>query len=362
MKIVKALFWILLSVVVLAACSISKYRNPQAALTPQGLLYTELPATATPQPTATIVPSATIDFQQTAIVAQQTADEARRVNAATTAQHEALLMEAIRLTAENDRREFELLMGTATAAATAIPGTQTQRVIDNILIAGQQTLDAAQLTSTKEAPTQMAAIVNVQTYKKFASINAAADVIGKFAISVFAIGVIVFLFKYPMRTGKSGAAESEISTPEADNLPVHETVVQVQTKRSNGEFSQARLVVPCTPDQLTEFAINITQGKKTMAINQWEGKDTLFTRPVILGLRAWAREPRDPAFVVPTDDNQLVPTNEFLEFLCGWLDKQILPADYQFGGGGVTVQAPTPARETPTPPNPTSLPIMPETP
>jgi len=105
-----------------------------------------------------------------------------------------------------------------------------------------------------------------------------------------------------------------------------ETVVWIKNIKDNGAKS-LRYTIPCSPDQLTELAEKITQGEKTLGINQWEGADTLFTRDVILHVRAWLR---DNQFVTPTDDGQLAPTGELFDFFCGWLETKKLPDEYEF--------------------------------
>ena len=278
---------------------------------------TEYPtASRTPQPTETIVPSATIDYQQTAIVAQSTADEARRINSMATAEYIRLINEQLAMTQVVEQQDFMIQSWTATAALTTIPLTATQQAVNNTQIPQAQLIAAAQMTATKNAPAQMIAIENAQNYVKYAEANQVAGVVGKMSIGVFVIGVLVFMFRFPM-ANKSETLEKESQL---------ETVVWIKNEKDAGAKS-SRLVIPCTPEQLTELAENITQGKKTLGINQWEGKDTSFTRDVILHVRSWLR---DNLFVTPTDDGQLAPTGELFDFLCGWLETKKLPDEYEF--------------------------------
>lgn len=306
---------VMLSRLFINSVQTSKYRPQQV----QGVtINTEYPtATRTPQPTATIILSATIDYQQTAIIAQSTADEARRINAMATVEYVALLNQQIAFTAEVERQNFEIISWTQTAALTSIPLTATQQAIINTQIPQQQQIIAAQLTATKGAPTQMIAMVNAQNYAKYADANQVAGIVGKWSIGVFVIGVLIFLFRLPMTT--------KLETPQKKESQL-ETVVWVKNTKDNGAQS-TRLVVPCTPGQLTELATNITQGTKTLGINQWEGAGTLFTRDVILRVRAWIR---DNQFALTTDGGQLAPTDELFDFLCGWLETSQLPTEYQF--------------------------------
>lgn len=294
----------------------------------QALVQSDVTQQPRVTPSPTIIPSATIDYKSTAEVAQEqaniaqaTADEARRINALATTEYMSLVNEQLRMTAEIDRQEFEILMITATMAATSIPLTQTQQAVINTQIPSHETQVAAVMTATEHAPTQVVAMLEARNYETFGELDYAVRIFATGAIGIFAIGVVAFLFKRIPAT--------EVDEPsEVEQLePIKDTVVQMRTDKGGGSFSQTRFVIPCSPEQLTEFAEAITQGKKTMGINQWEGSGTLFTRPVILQLRSWAR---DNDFAASTEDNQLAPTNDFLDFLCAWLDKQRLPAEYEF--------------------------------
>jgi len=311
-----SLLFILVSLVrfFFAQVPTSKYRGVQAQAITNN---TEYPfATQTPQPTFTIVPSATIDYQQTAIVAQSTADEARRINSMATAEYVRLLNEQLAMTQVVEQHNFTIMSWTQQAAATSIPLTATQQAIINTQIPQQQQIIAAQMTATKEGPAQLVAMRDAENRVQYGKLTYIANMVAALAIFVFAIGVVVFVFRFPMVKRE----------PTEEKESPLETVVWVKNTKDNGTQS-LRVVVPCSPEQLTELAENITQGEKTLAINQWEGKDTLFTRDVILKVRAWLR---DNDFVIPTDDGQLAPTGELFDFLCGWLETKKLPSGYDF--------------------------------
>jgi len=91
-------------------------------------------------------------------------------------------------------------------------------------------------------------------------------------------GILDFIFRLPIPKQESIIEVEEKST----NL---KQLFGYKTKKTGGANS-TRHAIPCTPEQLSELAENIRQGKKTLAINQWEGFGTLFTRPVILRVRA----------------------------------------------------------------------------
>src|SRR6266542_898864 len=71
-------------------------------------------AEPTSTPTATIIPTPTIGYQATAVIAQQTAEAAERLNVAVTAEAEQRVHQEMSWTAESDARAQEILARTAT--------------------------------------------------------------------------------------------------------------------------------------------------------------------------------------------------------------------------------------------------------
>ena len=280
--------------------------------------------TSTEYPSPTITPQPTIDYQSTVDVAQgqveiaqATANEAMRVNAMATAQYVELMNEQIRFTAEVERQQHEIMAWTQVAAGTTIPLTATQQAALNTQIPQRNALEAAYLTATKGAPTQMIAMARAQNQLRYGKYSYFASLIASSAIFVFVLGIVVWLYNNPL-----------MPKVEIEQEPVkNETTVWIRSDKDNGARS-TRYVVPCSPEQLTELSEHITQGTKTFAINQWEGADTLFTRPIILQVRAWLRENH---FAIPTGDGQLAPTHDGFNFLIAWLDTQRLPEEYEFG-------------------------------
>jgi hypothetical protein len=276
-----------------------------------------IPMTPTIRATQTPIPTATVDYQSTAIIAQQTADEARRVNAIVTAQFEQRVMEQLQMTAAYEERVQQIYAWTQSAAATTIPLTATQQAVLNTQIPSQQQFVQAQWTITAHVPTQMALMADAQNRSKFGWMG----FFFQFSFGIFILGIVVYIFIYPPTMGLSRDDDDDDENEE-------ETVVWLKNTRDNGASSR-RHVIPCSPDQLTEFARGVTQGRKTLAINNWEGSGTLLKRDVILRLRAWLRDPL-VGFANPTKDGQLAPTDELSEFLIGWLDSQKLPQGFDF--------------------------------
>lgn len=313
---------ILLAITFLFVVGCASTQQTQQAIAPND---TEYPS-ATPSivPTETPIPTATIDYQSTAVIAQQTADEARRVNAEITAEFEKRLQEQIMVTAEHERNVMQIYSWTAQAEPTYIPLTATQQAFLNSQIPIKQTMISDQLTATEQAPTQLVAMIDAENYQRYGGVEYKFRIFGIVAISLFALCAAIYMLRLPV-------IRKEIEV-DSDAINNNETIIHMKDTNDGG-YRLTRVVIPCSAEQLTELAEAITQGKKTLAINQWEGRETLWKRDVILRFRGWLRDKDKHGgvmFALPTEDGQLAPTNEFLDFLFGWLENRKLPDEYEF--------------------------------
>lgn len=312
---------VIVSVYIVALVMRGEPRKATAQVLPP---HTEYPtSTVTPKPTRTEIPTATIDYEQTAIVAQATADEARRINAGATAEHESVLLAQSQLTAQSESNALTMLQLTAqwegitaTAALTSIPMTATQQAINNTQVPAAQTLQAAQLKATIQAPTQYVAMQQAINYQRYGGIDYFARWAMYVVIAVFTLALVAWFMRNPV-----------LPKP-AQSHPTEYTVINRKREPSAGNgYQMTRFVVPCSPEQLTELAKGIADGSKSWAINQWEGSGTSLTRDTILRVRAWAR---DNKFVLATANDELVTTDAGTDFLIDWLDSQHLPDNYAF--------------------------------
>lgn len=294
--------------------------SPVAAMV---LEASPLPPSMTPSPT--LIPSPTVDYLATAQIAQATADEARRMNALATVEYLRLMQSQLNLTAAADVRTQEVAGWTVTAALTSIPLTATQQAANNTLVPFQQGVLAGQMTATAEAPTQIVAVERARVTARYAEMNEKVGLFAKGALGLFCLSMAVFLARYPIRKSEQPVeAGQAVAEPEA-----RPSSILIQRETGNGAYLDREYLpeVPCTPEQLTEFASEITQGRKTMRINLWEGKGTLWNRDSYLPFRHWARQ---CGFAVEAGNGQLSPTNEFLNFLMYWLDHQEMKPGYRF--------------------------------
>jgi hypothetical protein len=290
---------------------VTRPMNVQAAeIDPANTQY----ASPTFIPTRTIVPSATIGYESTLAVAQSTADEARRINAQVTSEAEQRLLSYAQLTADADVRSHEVAMWTQIAGATVIPLTATQQAVANTQIVAAQNIVAAGYTQQAAAPTQMAAIAQAQAVQQFATINEIIKIFAMLLTCVFLLAGISYFVRHAPK-------EVEEDTPK-------ETTVWVRSEKDNGAKS-VRLVVPCTPEQLTELAELAVNGEKKFGINRLEQTSRTFRsqRETLILVRQFFVESK---FVIP-DANGTVTLNADGEaFLAGWFESHQLPTEYEF--------------------------------
>jgi hypothetical protein len=318
----KVIFFLIIGALFLLNYIVNKSKSQQVFAQQQNNTEYQVASTPTFIPTRTIIPTVTIGYEATLAVAQSTADEARRVNALVTSEAEQRLLSYVQLTADTDARAHEVAMWTQIAGATVIPLTATQQAVANTQIVAAQNIVAAGYTQQAAAPTQMAAMVQVQATAQFARANEIAKLIAVGVLCLFLFSLVAFLNRLAHLEPK------EDIEPE----PATETTIWVRSEKDNGAQSK-RLVIPCTSQQFTELALKVSTGKKTLAINNWEGSETLFTRPVIHQVRAWLQENK---FAAATGDGQLVPTEDGFAFFDAWLYNQKLPDEFQFTEPEVT--------------------------
>lgn len=308
---------------------------PASALESARLLSTPVMSTVMP------IPTATIDYQETAIVAKSTSDEAMRIN--------------VQVTAEQDRRNFEQAVWTvtaeylfyqqqsmtqqagqftATAYATSMPATQAQQARIN---SARET----EIHMTIIAPTQVYAMAQSQTYAKNADKIQAAELAMEIAFSIMLVSIgmaVVFLTIAKLSEQRTPPSDTEYKIPNIPNLdsPIiqsvvpTETVLRVTHDSGSAYSSMSRMVVPCTPEQFTALVTGVLSEGKSLAFNVWEGADSPFTRDEFTLVRNWmlsnrlAQSAGQGSLILSADGESL-----FIE----WLNSQNLPENYKFENG-----------------------------
>lgn len=316
----------LLSALILTGC------GSQLAVQAAALGTPEAQRSATPVATATetITPSPTVDWKGTAIVAQATADEARRLDTQATAAYEQRLHDESAWTAQADVWTAQSNQATATAYGTSVPLTGTARSEDLTAISGYMTMTSGQMTAVKEAPTQSKAMTDARIYEEHGETDFIIRMFVLAALGVFLFGIGVFAF------GAKPKAQEAMSVPatqrrnEPDLIPLRhdrETVVKVKTDNGQGFGQEILMTVPCTREQLTELADGVINGGMTLGVNNWEGDKTLLTRAVIGRLRHFFEANK----MANKDAGGRVSLNERgMAFLHAWIRQGVLPHSYTF--------------------------------
>lgn len=316
--------WLLLLSVVLSACgaSASALQNTTTEYKAQKIT------------TLTPVPTATVDYQQTASVAQQTADEARRVNTQATAEYESRIQEQIQFTATAEARAFAVYEWTATAAMTSIPLTTTAQAVKSTMAMQELAVIQTSNVMTQQAPTMIAAMIDAENERTFAPLQSVVILMMYASMIVFFVGVGIFALS------KAGTTRAPVKTY-PDLLPIpevstqtpqpRETVVNIKTDYGGGFGVSNKTVIPCGPEQFTEFARAVLSGEKTLAINNWEeGKGATLFGKAYSRVRGWLLWNK---LAVSTASGQMALVEAGTLFLSEWLNAHKLPTEYQFETG-----------------------------
>ena len=293
----------LILAMVLTACG-TPIAQAASLGTPEVIFSASPAATAT----VTLTPTPTVDWQGTAVIAQQTADEARRLNTAATAAHEQRVHEESAWTAQADMWTAQSDSWTATLALTTIPLTSTQQAAVNTQVPIDQALMAGQLTATHEAPDLALKAAQVDYFEQYGWVNyfaVAALGFGMFGLGVFALSKSKSsnrtMVTYQQTAELEALAVDEAATKvvadpiqREDLVPLMDNdeprVLVVVHENPNGGPGEERFYVPCTDDQLFELAARVLDDGATLGINNWEGDETELTRKAMKRLRGYFQE------------------------------------------------------------------------
>jgi len=238
-----------------------------------------------PQPTATMspIPTATIDYQATASVAEATADAANRLMIEVTAAQDQRKHEELSWTASADQATIAAASLTmqadqATSAAypTYAPLTMTAQV-EQLVISKTQAADArTALAATQNAPTLVIAMTRANAQAKYAETSEKVD-IGVRA----AIGFAVFCLALLMLTGSIlrllngiplGPVEQEQEDQEEQpEEPKFISPIPLAKTETKDGTTWLRSQIPCTKEQLVMLADGIVNRGMTLSFNIWEG-------------------------------------------------------------------------------------------
>lgn len=271
--IVASFLIVLLASLLLSGCGVftaNAAGNSVTPVTSQALLD---------KPTATIIPTATIDFQSTltsvnadaeiarqqayaaqqaAIDSQNTAISANVAIAQITAQADAnkiIIMQATQQAEQLKLQQAAMTMQsswtTGTAESTILPVTQTAQ-------AKRDALESARFTATAEAPIIAQKMASAKWEDQLGWTSYAA----MWTMVVVSIFLLIFIGWYLVR--------KEQNTPKVTEEKKQKTIYEKDTSDGQYKLEKKRTVVPCDPEQLMVFAKGICEDNMTLAINPWQ--------------------------------------------------------------------------------------------
>lgn len=311
-------YYILLLSIFLSSCSV-----PQIA--PAPVMAAGITPTATQIPTNTPVPSATIGYQETAVVAMQTANEASRVNAMITAEYEKRAQEQLQITAAAEYQYFVVLGWTATSAPTSVVLTATAQANYNTQVSGQQTLEAGRLTATAKAPTLIVAIADSENHAKHVEIAYILEWILKLSLAFFMVAIGAFMI-WKMRTVTAADIVKQELTTEYHPPEIPEGLTPY-VREDHGSGDYTKWFVPCNEEQMSEIWELVVNGERNFAINRLETTTRTLRRPVLTKLRRWLRQ---NDFATELGAGEIALNDKFVAFVEKWGEDRELEEGYQF--------------------------------
>ena len=319
------LIYLILAMLVLTGCGAPVVQAAEAG-TPAVQRSLTPAATAT----ATVSPTPTVGWQATAVAAQATADEAMRIDTASTAAEKERVQVQLGWTAQADLWTAQSNQATATAYGTSVPLTSTARVENMTATSAYMTLTSNQMTATEHAPTQVVAMIDAQNYEEYGALDFIIRLFVLAGLGVFLFGVGIFaLFNKPMGMGKPVKQPVAPAQKDPDLIPLKQqgTVVKYTTNNGQGWGKDLLYKIPCSHEQLSELADRVINKNETLGVNRWEGEKSLLTRAVILRMRNFFVVNK---LAVSSGAGRVALNDAGLTFLRDWLESNALPHSYSF--------------------------------
>lgn len=243
---------------------------------------------STLSPTSLFTPIPSADYQSTLDAVQGTAAAVMQLQIGATAAQDERLHEWAMAQAEQTRLAQELDLerqrGTATAAPTVIPITQTARMEQMRVENERAALAAAAFTATAQAP-DLARDMHAAEMSVYFGVS---EIVVRVAIGLGVLfGGVGIAFKWLVAWRREQAAaevdaraESVRWGPQADETR-RELVITL--KMPSG---MRRDVLPVADEMMVEYADRVALGESP-AINHFEGGETSWTRETYRALRRW---------------------------------------------------------------------------
>lgn len=278
----------------------------------------------TSTPTASLVPTATVGYLATADAARATADAAVGIANSVISTLNVVNIEQARITQEADVRMHEAHMaeigveaGILTQAVTAVPLTQAAASTQVEARRLDVELQAAWITSTWAAPTQIAAAQQAENEARFGAVTSVAQIAALFGLGLGGLALVVFVVRQ-----RPASAAPTAPTAAADN-------VVVSISRNGGQHVDHR-VWPGTLQELMIMADEINRDR-SLAVNRWDkvkgpGGGMLFSRPRLQQVLFFLVE---NGLAIRTPSREVVLVGEGADFFEDALNLRDAPLPYK---------------------------------
>jgi len=321
MKPILAIFSLALCLSACAVAPIAPLMAPVTSVTT---------AERTPEPTTTLGPTATAtpNYQSTAQAAEiardsavQTSDAAVLQIIAATAAKEALDLQKLQMTQSSSMLTAQADQWTATAAPSAVPGTQTAAALDRSIAKAEITQISNGFTATAEAPTLIVAVAQAQAQAETATAREWVNVFMTFCLSLGAVivaGGTVYIVLTRVPAPEIDRQPAVYDAPLSDLLPIP------MAPKPGSPSETIRAEIPCTKARLLMLADGIVNRNMTLAINQWEGS---IVHRSIVDLRKYFIE-HGFAYELPGKNGELGILEDGTAFLKAILERGEPPAPH----------------------------------
>lgn len=238
--------------------------------------------TAASTPTRELTPTPTTGYKETAQAAQMIAntaiaraDAASRLMVDATMSAEQIELDQARMTEGAEIRAFTLYMGSATAASTSIPATQTERAFQKVIAVGKLMQSAAMMTATANAPNMRRAEIYADYYPTELIVKNIFVILVGLAV-VLAFGYLFVTASLQAWRAKRASELAERSESTTWGYEAREQDFGQVCKFKMGERVWQD-VIPADTTMLLELGDRVLLGE-SLAINKWEGRGTSWTR------------------------------------------------------------------------------------
>lgn len=308
------------ALIIVAVLAFSAVNNAEAVSA--AALFQRPASTPMATATETLTPTATIDYVATAQIAEATSNAAlatsesiRQAMIGATMTHEYNAQMNLQATMIADQY-------TATAAAAYVPLTSTAQVDLNNAIATQQNILATQMVMTQIAPTALVAMSRATTQAKYADVQLIMQL-----FMMGSAGVMFLMWGLGMMK-RLAHQPAPVAQPQPKQMPQPQEM-RLTVKRENSPINTSwqMSIIPCSPHMLAELADGLINGGKTLAVNQWEGHDTIWNRAAFLKMRNFLQVNQ---FASSTGGGSLTLTPLGQAFLREYLTSRTLPRSIEW--------------------------------